>query len=140
MDSSSRDRILTEALSWIGTPWHHQGRIKGVGVDCAMFLCEVYERAGLVPHIDPRPYSQDWHFHRSEEKFLSWVTDYGEEINTPEPGCVAIFKFGRCFSHGAIVTNWPMVIHSYTYVGVREQDSTQGKLADREVKFYRVKS
>lgn len=25
---------VTEALTWLGTPYHHQGRIKGVGVDC----------------------------------------------------------------------------------------------------------
>lgn len=26
--------IVTEARQWIGTPWHHQGRVKQVGVDC----------------------------------------------------------------------------------------------------------
>lgn len=140
MDSSSRERVLAEAKTWDGTPWHHQGRIKGVGVDCAMFLCEVFERAGLVPHIDPRPYPADWHFHRDEERFLGWVAVYGEEVAQPEPGDVAVFKFGRCFSHGAIVLDWPNVIHSYTHVGVREQSANEGRLAGRDIKFYRIKS
>ena len=25
---------VAEALTWLGTPYHHQGRVKGVGVDC----------------------------------------------------------------------------------------------------------
>ena len=48
-----RETILREALTYLGTPYHAQGRMKGVGVDCATFLCEVYEKAGVIPHVDP---------------------------------------------------------------------------------------
>ncbi|WP_436904878.1 hypothetical protein [Acinetobacter johnsonii] len=34
---------VQEALTWLGTPYHHQGRVKDVGVDCGTLLCEVYE-------------------------------------------------------------------------------------------------
>ena len=27
------DLAVAEALTWLGTPYHHQGRVKGVGVD-----------------------------------------------------------------------------------------------------------
>lgn len=30
-----REKILAEARTWLGTPFHHQGRVKGVGADCA---------------------------------------------------------------------------------------------------------
>lgn len=140
MDTSARDRVLTEALSWQGTPWHHQGRVKGVGVDCLMFLAEVYERAGVIPHADPGNYARDWHMHRSDELFMGGVLAYADEVETPEPGDVAIFKFGRCYAHGAIVVDWPTVIHSYNHVGVRLQEATEGILANRPVKFFRVKT
>lgn len=140
MDTSTRERVLKEALSWQGTPWRHQGRLKDVGIDCAMYLCEVFYQAGLVPYIDPRPYPADWHFHRSDEKFLQWLEQYGDLVEVPEPADVAVFKFGHCFAHGAIVIEWPLVIHSYNHVGVRTQDATEGRLAGREVKFYRVRS
>ncbi len=26
-------QAVAEALIWLGTPYHHQGRVKGVGVD-----------------------------------------------------------------------------------------------------------
>lgn len=50
---------VNEALTWLGTPCHHQGRIKGVGVDCGTLICEVYEKVGLMDHLDPRPYPPD---------------------------------------------------------------------------------
>lgn len=45
---------VKEALTWLGTPYHHQGRVKGVGVDCGTLICEVYEKVGLMDHLDPR--------------------------------------------------------------------------------------
>ena len=47
-----RQSIVAEALSWEGTPYHHHGRIKGVGVDCAMILAEVYHAVGLLGHAN----------------------------------------------------------------------------------------
>lgn len=35
-------QAVAEAITWLGTPYHHQGRVKGVGVDCGTLLCEVY--------------------------------------------------------------------------------------------------
>lgn len=26
-------KAVAEAVTWLGTPYHHQGRVKGVGVD-----------------------------------------------------------------------------------------------------------
>lgn len=139
MDSSAGNRVLTEAATWEGTPWRHQADIKGVGVDCAFFLVRVFHAAGLIPDIDPRPYPPDWHFHRDEERFLGWVQQYGDEVDAPEPGDVAVFKFGRCFSHGAIVVEWPRVIHSAINECVRYQDATTGRLEGRDVRFFRIR-
>ncbi len=30
-----------------------------------------------------------------------------------EPGDIVLWKFGRCFSHGAIIVEWPTIIHAY---------------------------
>ncbi|MBU3640021.1 NlpC/P60 family protein [Polynucleobacter sp. AP-RePozz3-80-G7] len=128
--------ILKEAYSWMGTPYHVHGRIKGAGVDCATLLCEVYETVGLIPHVDPGYYTPDWHLHRAEEKYLGWLYQYGTEIDKPEPGDVAIWKIGRCFSHGAIVVNETTIIHSHLGQGVVLADIQQ--FGNRAVKFFRV--
>lgn len=139
MDSSTRNRVLAEASTWQGTPWHHQGGIKGVGVDCAFFLVRVFHAVGLIPDIDPRPYPPDWHFHQDGERFLEWVKQFADEVETPEPGDVAMFKFGRCYAHGSIVIEWPLLIHSQIGQCVREQTADGGYLAGRKVRFFRLR-
>src|SRR4051794_8469193 len=84
--SARRVAIVTEAETWLGTPFHHQGRVKGAGVDCAMLLAEVYHRCGFVPHIDPGHYPPDWHLHRDAERYLEKVMPYAHEIaGLPKP-------------------------------------------------------
>lgn len=132
--------IITEAMTWLNTPYHHQGRIKGVGVDCAMILCEVYQAVGLIPFIDPRPYSSDWHFHRGEERYLGWIKQYADPVEDPQPGDVILYKFGRCISHGGIVVEWPTIIHAYRNEGVVLADGTKGGLEGRFSGFWRVRA
>lgn len=131
--------IVDEARTWLGTPYHHQGRIKGVGVDCAMLLAECYHACGLVPYIDPTPYPPDWHLHRSEERYLSWVEDYADPVETPAPGDVVLYQFGRCISHGGIVVAWPTIIHAYLGEGCVLADGEKGALAGRLAGFWRVR-
>ncbi len=110
-----RTDVVEEAKTWLRTPWHHRARIKGVGVDCAQFLIGVYANAGLVEDFDTGEYPVDWMLHREEERFLFWIEKYlvPAEYPTPLSGDTVIWKFGRCFSHAAIVVEWPVVIHAY---------------------------
>lgn len=109
----TRTAIVAEALSWLSTPYHHHGRIKGVGVDCAMLPAECYRNVGLIPHLEPE-YSPQWMLHRDEEKYLEWVRPYAREITREqaEPGDLAMWKFGRTYSHSAIVIDPPTIIHA----------------------------
>jgi cell wall-associated NlpC family hydrolase len=112
-EAAARAAIVTEAISWERTPYHPHARLKGIGVDCAQFPAAVYEAAGLVPHLAPE-YSAQWMLHRDEEHFLAWVTPHATEISRGQlgPGDFVIWKFGRVFSHGAIVIEPPEVIHA----------------------------
>ena len=106
-----RERVVEEARAWLLTPYHHMARIKGAGVDCLTLLAEVYERAGIIPHAEIPFYPPDWNLHRDEERYLKGVMQYAREIDGPPlPGDIAVFKFGRTFAHGVIVTEWPKFI------------------------------
>lgn len=131
-----RQRVVEEARSWLCTPYHHQGRVKGAGVDCLMLLCEVYHAAGMVPYIDPRPYPHDWHLHRSDERYLKGLLQYARPVERPNAGDVAIFRFGRCYSHGAIMIGETALIHSYLGLGVELGDLNESPLAGRPSKFF----
>ena len=108
-----RKDLVNEAKTWLQTPWHHEGRVKGAGADCGQLLIACYVNTGLVPQFDTGHYPRDWMFHRSEERFLGWVTQYLDEVGQPLPGDVVAWKHARCFSHGAIVVEWPVVIHAH---------------------------
>jgi NlpC/P60 family putative phage cell wall peptidase len=132
--------IVAEAQRWIATPYRHSANVLGVGVDCAMILVEVYGALGLIPRFDPRPYPTDWHLHRSEEKYLGWVMKYATKVETPEPGDVALFKFGRCLSHGGIVdqiTPEITMIHADQRAGCVERTEVR-RWADRLAGYWRI--
>lgn len=108
-----RQAVLEHVKTWLGTPYHHQGRIKGVGVDCATLLCEVYHAVGVAPFVDPTPYPQNWHIHRADERYMGWVNQFAKRtIAAPQLGDLLLFKFGRAYSHGGIYAGNNQVIHS----------------------------
>lgn len=115
IEMEQRARVVAEARSWIGTPYHNCGDIKGVGVDCGMLIVRVFVDTGLCAAFDPRPYSVDWHLHRCEEKYLGFVLERSAEVGAPRAGDIAVFRWGRCFSHGGIVTRpRPLaIVHAY---------------------------
>ena len=135
--SAARQAVIAEALTWIGTPFHHAARVKGAGVDCLMLLAEVYERAGIAPHVEPPFYVPDWHLHRDAERYMEGLLGYARPIDGPPlPGDIALFRFGRTFSHGAIVVEWPRLVHAYWAIGVVWGDATLYPLKDRPVRFF----
>lgn len=149
---AARQRVVGIAATWLGTKYHHMGRVKGVGVDCSMLLAEVYHEAGLMPKIVVKPYPHDWHLHRNRELYLEELLEHATEVEGPPlPGDVALWQFGRTFSHGAIVEAWPVIIHSYLKLGVvRENvetaswlkyiaENTEGHGKLRPVRFFRPK-
>lgn len=109
----TRQAVIDEAMTWLGTPYHHNARIKGVGVDCAQLPAAIYHAVGLIPHLEPE-YSPQWMMHRDEEKYLEWVRPYAHEITREEvkAGDLIVWKFGRTYSHSAIVIDRPTIIHA----------------------------
>lgn len=51
----TREDIVDEARSWIGTPWHHQATVKQIGCDCLGLIRGVYINVGLLPPIKEWP-------------------------------------------------------------------------------------
>lgn len=135
----TREKIVEEALTWVGTPYRHHQRVKGAGVDCGQILIAIYSSLGFIPEFDPGYYPADWMNHRDEERYLGFVEQYAKEVKIPLPGDLAVWRFGRLFSHGAIVIDWPNIIHAYAQDRqVCKANALGGALGDpsRPVKFY----
>lgn len=133
MSPEQREAVVREARSWLGTSWHHRGRIKGGGVDCGMLLLEVYERCGLIPHVEPGEYPRDWHMHQARPRYLEIVQQYCDPVTNrdPLPADIAVFRWGHCVSHGSIVISWPIIIHAYLEQGVVLGDAVRDTILSR---------
>jgi cell wall-associated NlpC family hydrolase len=134
VEYSQRALIIAEARKWIGTPYHSCADVRGVGVDCGMLLVRIFVDTGFAMPFDPRPYAVDWHLHRSEERYLGFIFDRCKEVVAPQPGDVAVFRYGRCYSHGALVTKCdPLtIIHAFQPAGIvfEEELFRNAQLAD----------
>lgn len=129
MDTETRAGILADARSWIGTPYHHKGRVKGVGVDCGGLIYELFS-----PHLPlapfPSDYPQDWALHQDNELYLAFIKDHVREVaRLPDFGLV-MFQYGRCFSHAGLITERKTVIHAWGR-------TKEGRVMDSQLGFFR---
>jgi hypothetical protein len=150
-----RMACVVEAHSWCGTRFHHHAAVKGGpgepgGIDCAHLLLEAHVGAGLIERFPAEYYPHDWHMHRNEERFIAKIEEYAKRVGDSEapinergpdfkvlPGNVLIWRHGRCFSHGAIVSLWPNIIHASFPAGCCLEESVMGGyLAGQPMRVY----
>ncbi len=141
MSADVRARVVAEALSWLGTPYAHRQRLKGVGVDCAQLPLAVYAAAGVIGEADVGAYASQWHLHRGEELYLRHLQALGgREIVRAEAlaGDFVLWRYGRTFSHGAILTGQgAQVVHACRGLGVVLGDmDAEEDLRTRPVKLF----
>lgn len=85
MTTFTRADIVAAARGWIGTPFHHQARLLGVGVDCIQHVIAVAEQLGSVPQgFNIEPYARLPHAGRlmalAREHMVELPADHGLQI------------------------------------------------------------
>lgn len=149
-EQEQREALVAASRRWLRTPYHHRARILGVGVDCAQILIASHVEAGLVEDFDVGKYTHDWHLHRGEERYLFFLEQKLKPVDlrdlpirerssdfAPLPGDVLMWRVGRTFSHSAIVTQWPFIIHAYIRARMVEEVDIRGTaMARRPVRVY----
>lgn len=143
-----RAKVVEVAMTWENTPFRDRGQEKGAAADCAQFPQAVYIEAGVVEPFKMPSYSPQFLLHQTRELYLETVVLYAWDIDGPPlPGDLVVWKFGKTFSHGAIVLDWPRVIHAHKGAGfvIQTDASNDGLLlAERNGKprqrmFYSLK-
>ena len=140
-EQEQRDAVVAAARSFIGTPYHHNARVKGVGVDCATLLEMSYTEAGVVSPMDVTEYSSQWHLHSDEPLYERAIIAQGAGLaDAPGVGDIVLYFQGRQFAHGAIISEVePLrIIHAYAASrGVVEGYETEfGALSGVKRKFF----
>lgn len=138
-EQEQREAVVAEARRWLRTPYHHAADVLGAGCDCGMLIVRAFVDSGLLQPFDPRPYPRDWHLHRDEERYLGFVTERAGEVPAPMPGDVVVFRHGRSFSHGGIVTTTAplrLVHASWPARMVLEETLAGSPFADKPQRYF----
>ena len=116
MCKSSPPAIVAAARRWIGTPYHHQASVRGIGCDCLGLVRGVYrEVTGLDPETPPA-YSRDWAEARGIETMLDAAARHLAPVAIADarPGHVLIFRLraDTVAKHAAIMATPETMIHA----------------------------
>ncbi len=119
--------IVAVARTWIGTPYLHQGSVKGVGTDCLGLLRGVWrEVLGSEPE-NPPPYTMDWGDAPDRPVLLQAAQRHllSKSIDDVGPGDVLIFcmRDGFAPKHVGIQArtgSYSTFIHAYSGHAVLE--------------------
>lgn len=105
MMSITRAAVVAEARAWLGTPWQHQARARGVGVDCAGLVIGVARALGLVAadmdvsHYARMPDGRSLLYHCDE-----WMRRVARTL--AQPGDVLVMRFDEHPQHLAIAADY----------------------------------
>ncbi len=105
--------MIAVARDCLGTPFHHQGRQLGTGLDCIGLIVVALRAAGFVVR-DRTDYGQRPDGHTLVQALLEHGAVQEEEIS---PGCLLLFRYDRQPQHVALATGPDTMIHSFAPAG-----------------------
>jgi NlpC/P60 family putative phage cell wall peptidase len=88
----TRSDIVTTALRWVGTPYHHQAAVRGAGCDCLGLVRGVWREVYGVEPEAPPPYSPDWGEAGSVEHIIDAARRHMREIPATEAQARALLQ------------------------------------------------
>lgn len=117
----NHNNIVAQARTWLGTPFHHQARLKGKGCDCLGLIVGVVDELGLEDRNGMRLAAYDEVTYSKEPDgayLIHKLTGLLEEVPIAEAraGDLALFKVRENPQHLAILSDYEGalgMIHSF---------------------------
>lgn len=133
--TASREQIIAEAMTFLGTPYHLGGQVKGAGVDCATFIYKTFHTFGMMPTQDIGVFHSDWPCHTKDEVYIRRLLRHATKIADgisyaslrTKSANIALVKTdenSKVYNHGGIILAWPKVIHCAPENGVEIVDAS----------------
>lgn len=128
--------IVDEARRWVKTPFQHQGRLIGVGVDCIGLVLGVGRALGILDAPE-----EPYRIPSRPEHLRNWLDAHMERSLLRKPGDVLLVRHGTRATHCAIYCGHNPRTRTHTMIhalgrGCREH-SINADWARRIVAAYR---
>lgn len=118
------NKVIKIARTWIGTPYHHQSSVKGVGCDCIGLIHGVYQELHNTNAVYVPSYSRDWGNDDKNEDLLVAARTYLNEIPVEDAtvGSVLALRWLKegVAKHAVILSEDDKMIHAYDKAKVEE--------------------
>jgi NlpC/P60 family putative phage cell wall peptidase len=113
----TREAIVAEARSWLGTRYRHQASVKGVGCDCLGLVRGVWRACvGVEPELPP-PYAPDWAEAGGRDALIEAAARHLVAVprDAFAAGDVLLFRYrdGFVAKHAAIASSRDTMIHAH---------------------------
>lgn len=128
------DEIIAYARECVDTPFHHQGRAIGAGIDCAGVVVHVAARAGIRQESPVAYGRRPWR--GLLEATLDAQPGLARVQGEPQPGDVLLMRIGSAAQHLGIFTGAGL-IHAYEAVGKCVEHDLDEHWRTRVVRVYR---
>jgi NlpC/P60 family putative phage cell wall peptidase len=120
----TRPAIVAAARGWLGTPYHHQASLRGVGCDCLGLLRGIWrELVGPEPEA-AGPYAADWAEATLSERMAEAAARHLLPVAPADvrPGDVLLFRWRREVpaKHLAILSAADAMVHAHDGAAVSE--------------------
>lgn len=124
-EGERRAAIVAAARGWLGTPYHHQASLRGVGCDCLGLVRGLWrDLYGREPEPTP-PYSPHWAQHARDETLALAAARHLVALEQPaaaRPGDVLLFRWRAHLpaAHCAILVEPERILHAHDGAAVSE--------------------
>lgn len=101
----TREQVVAEARAWIGTPWHHQAAVKGVGCDCTGLVRGVI---GTFRELPPELIRMSYARVPDGVTLLRLCRQHLHEVpaSDAQPGDVLAFRYNQHPQHLGIAADY----------------------------------
>lgn len=107
-------QIAAEARTWIGTPFHWQGRVKGVGCDCKGLVAGVAQELGRPEAQSLEALAGDYGAKVDAKRLKAGLARLFDKVGNIQPGDVLLLSVGGKPQHLGIALDEKRMVHCYS--------------------------
>lgn len=131
-DNKGSDLIYRCAKTWIGTPFMHQGRMKGIGADCIGLIIGIARELNIVSCTDTPLIALDtlnYPTHPNGRELKNILDQYLSKSDIAE-GRLALLQFDSTPQHLGIITEHPYYEFGIIHADISKRQVVEHGLTD----------